>query len=79
MYQPSGRRPIMRVMISTLRAMSARSTVLGNELIVDPALSVTGNLEAAACDLRRSLRIALQRHADGVNRRLDAVLLAAVA
>src|SRR3984885_8178824 len=37
--------------------------VLGNELVVDPALAMTGHLETALSDRGRSLRVALQGHA----------------
>src|SRR4029077_859348 len=43
--------------------------ILGNELIVDPALPMTGDFEAAPCDLGSGLGIALQRHADRVHGR----------
>src|SRR5579872_5034429 len=41
--------------------------VLRNELIVDPALSMAGDLEAARGELRGGLRITLERHAHRVN------------
>src|SRR5579864_1558632 len=41
--------------------------VLRNELVVDPALSVAGDLEGARGELRGGLRITLERHAHRIN------------
>ncbi len=47
---------------------------LRNKLIVDPPLTVTGDLETAAGQLGRDRRISLQRHANRIHRRGDAAL-----
>ena len=67
-YQPTGLRPISRVMTSTLLAHVRALDLFRHGLVVDPALSVAGDFEAAAGDRGGDLGVALQGHADGVDR-----------
>jgi hypothetical protein len=47
---------------------------LGNELVVDPALAVAGDLKAALHHGLGRLRVALQRHSHGIDRGVDTML-----